>query len=353
MSIMRNTLPIVFFIVLPLLGIGLIAGALIILGGVVVNYVDSEQEKPKASAPFAPSWEERSLSAARQHFETIELPTDHKAPHGPPADIPDAEVVYYPTTEQGKCAAYLSEGFVGKRQPAIVWAHPGFAGIGAADWERTKVFRDAGCVVLIPSFRGEHLNPGRFEMFYGEVDDLLRAVNFAGQLRSVDPNAVYVVGYGSGATLSLLAAAMGPSKVRAFFAIAGLPSLDAYLQTPKQAPKGWVDVDCSPPFNTNQPLERLLRSAQPFAAAMRRPTYYISAAADDRYAEYAAQMEERARQKGASFHHFTLDNTNHADMLEPVLRRISVKIAKHGSDFRSTIEFAPGELQRSLTEKHR
>ena len=59
--------------------------------------------------------------------------------------------------------------------PGIVYAHGGFA-FGASDFDDAAAFLDAGFAVFMPTLRGENGNPGHFEFFYGEVDDLGAAV---------------------------------------------------------------------------------------------------------------------------------------------------------------------------------
>src|SRR4051794_19449825 len=69
----------------------------------------------------------------------------------------------------------------GKKHPAVVYVHGGFA-FGADDWDDTAAYRDAGFVVVTPILRGENGNPGHFEFFYGEVDDVIAAGNAVAKL---------------------------------------------------------------------------------------------------------------------------------------------------------------------------
>lgn len=78
------------------------------------------------------------------------------------------------------------------------------------------------------SWRGESGNPGRFEAFYGEVDDLLAAAAFVKALPYVDPARVYIAGRGTGGTLALLAAATN-DDVRAVFSFGGAPDVGEAL----------------------------------------------------------------------------------------------------------------------------
>ena len=51
---------------------------------------------------------------------------------------------------------------------------------------------------MIPSFRGENTNPGRYEMFYGELEDLDSAREYLSVIYYVDPKRIYVVGHSTG-----------------------------------------------------------------------------------------------------------------------------------------------------------
>src|SRR5207247_1321869 len=128
----------------------------------------------------------------------------------------------------GNLVAYLTDDpRDGRRHPAVVWAHGGFGGIGADEVAADgylDTFAKAGLVVMVPSWRGENDNPGKFELFYGEVDDALAAVEYVSRLPYVDPARVYLVGHSSGGTVTLLAAE-STDRLRAAFSLAGAPDM--------------------------------------------------------------------------------------------------------------------------------
>ena len=47
-------------------------------------------------------------------------------------------------------------------------------------------------------------NPGKFEMFYGEIEDLEEARKYVASLPYVDPNRIYLVGHSTGGTKAVL-----------------------------------------------------------------------------------------------------------------------------------------------------
>jgi dipeptidyl aminopeptidase/acylaminoacyl peptidase len=334
---MRNLLSFIIIGIVFVVGMGLIVGG----GGILVSrgweYVQelSKQkaaEKQAAADRHAPPpvgavlpaiIEKRNLLEARTGFETKAKPSSYQRDFDPPDELPDATLVRYPTSVGG-CAAYLSKGRKdGEKLPAVVWAHSGFGGISKQEWEHAKSFHDAGFVLMVPSFRGENDNPGRFEFFYGEVNDLLAAVEYVAALPYVDPKRVYVAGHGAGGTLTLLAAVTGTTQVRAFFSLAGLPNTEEFIEVTNRA--GYHQA--SPPYDAANRKENHLRSALPFVGAIRQPTFYFGAQVDDLYSLQAGRMQQIARAAGVPFTKYVFRNANHHNFVQPVIELLCQKIA--------------------------
>ena len=140
-----------------------------------------------------------------------------------PLDVPPNalfSLVKYPTAI-GEMSAYLSKPTLekGDKQPAIVWITGGFpaGGIGSSAWEpvdsrndqSAKVYREAGMVMMYPTFRGTSGNPGNQESLYGEVDDAIAAIEYLRKVEYVDPDRIYLGGHSTGGTLALLVACTG------------------------------------------------------------------------------------------------------------------------------------------------
>ncbi|AKF11413.1 Dipeptidyl aminopeptidases/acylaminoacyl-peptidases-like protein [Sandaracinus amylolyticus] len=169
--------------------------------------------------------------------------------------------------------AYVSEPREGPRRPAVVYVHGGFDwSIGALAWSRTwrgddqsgMAFAQDGLVVMFPSFRGNHDNPGSAECFFGEIDDLVAAADFLAARPDVDPERIYLVGHSTGATLALLTAAAS-DRYRAVFAIG-----------PTAAVTDYGDGGCLPPHVSFS--ERWLRDASHFVDEIRTPTFLVEGA---------------------------------------------------------------------------
>jgi dipeptidyl aminopeptidase/acylaminoacyl peptidase len=178
-----------------------------------------------------------------------------------------------------------------------------------------RAFLDAGLVLMCPSLRGENANPGSFEMFYGELDDLNAAADRLAALPYVDPERIYLAGHSAGGTLVLLAAASS-DRFRAAFSFGGIPDVGAFA-------KGRADT----PFDLEVHDEIRLRSPTSFAGAIRKPTFYFEGL---KAANVTAlqRMEALAGKTGAPFHlHVVLDG-DHFDILAPLTRLVARKIAE-------------------------
>jgi dipeptidyl aminopeptidase/acylaminoacyl peptidase len=212
----------------------------------------------------------------------------------------------------------------GRKHPAIVWAHGGFGGIGSYYWspqpadndQTPKAFVDAGLVVMLPSWRGENDNPGKFELFYGEIDDAVAAIDYVAALPFVDPTRIYLAGHSTGGTVVLLTA-LSTDKLRAAFSFGGAPDLGHVVGNGK----GYGNT----PFDARDAKESQLRSANRFVATLKTPTWYFEGS-DSFYVGDAREMERRAARVAAPFHAFIVDGGNHFSILRPLTRMLARKL---------------------------
>jgi len=255
-------------------------------------------------------------------FRETDIPRDEPAPR-PPAGV--FEIVRY-DSPAGKLVAYLTPApGDGKKRPAVVWCHGGFGGIGewlfdAENPQAPKAFRDAGFVLMCPAWRGENDNPGRCELFYGEVDDAIAAVGYLKRLPHVDAARIYVAGHSTGGTIALLVAeSEKAADVRAVFSFGGAPDLEGVVD------KGTI-YGYRPPFDVRSPRELRLRSPIQFAAGTRVPTFYFEGE-DSGYCADAKKMESLARAAGAPLEAHIVAGGDHFDILPPLTALVAKKIA--------------------------
>jgi pimeloyl-ACP methyl ester carboxylesterase len=263
------------------------------------------------------------LASARQGFRTAIVRNPH--PGAGPADEPPQGIftrVKY-RSPAGELAAYVTPApKAAGKHPAIVWAHGGFGGIGSDFWEdapadndqTARAFREAGIVLMIPSWRGENDNPGRYEAFFGEVDDLLAARDYVAALPYVDAERIYVGGHSTGGTMALLAIESG-GAFRAAFSFGGAPEVQGY---------GAREM----PFDANATdakREFRLRSPLPFIGAIKRPTFYFEGE-ESYWAKYVPAMNAAAYAVHAPFEAFVVPGGTHFDILAPLTAMLAKKI---------------------------
>ena len=174
-----------------------------------------------------------NLRELRAGLETsVYLATDRSLPPEPPEGLLD--LVKYPAP-LGENWAYVSPES-NELRPAVVYVQGGFDwGLGSWMWEPApesndqtgSVFRDGSVVLMLPSLRGSHDNPGQNECMFGEVDDIIAAGRYLKQRPDVDPERVYLVGHSTGGTLVALVAE-ATDEFREVFALGPVARVGAY-----------------------------------------------------------------------------------------------------------------------------
>lgn len=149
----------------------------------------------------------------------------------------------------------------GKKHPAVVYAHGGFA-FGLQDWLDIQPYIDAGYQVMVPMRRGENGNPGSFEFFFGEVDDTIAAGNYFSKQPYVDTERLFLSGHSTGGTLAMLAA-MLPSPYQAVASFEGAPDIKSFIG---------INLSKYVPFKKEQ-REYDIRSAIKQVSSLDKPLY--------------------------------------------------------------------------------
>ena len=282
-----------------------------------------------------------TLTEARAGFRTTLIENAFE-PDGP-AEVPPEgvlELVRY-TSPAGELVAYRSpDPGDGKRRPAVIWAHGGFGGIGAWLWEEDSYlapFLAQGFAVFCPSWRGENDNPGEFELFYGEVDDALAAIDAVAQLPWVDPTRIYMAGHSTGGTLTLLTA-LSTTKLRAAFSFGGAPDIHYIV--------GDGEGYGNTPFDHENEREGFLRSATNFVATLTVPTFYFEGEQIGDYATQAQAMEEKAKAAKAPFQAHIVEKSDHFEHMPVYLALVAEAIAAD-SGARPNVRLTPKRLRQA------
>ncbi|MEM1011860.1 MAG: alpha/beta fold hydrolase [Planctomycetota bacterium] len=178
----------------------------------------------------------------------------------------------------------------GVKRPALIWVPGGFSGTGPdildpsaadpANDQTVTTYLQAGdngdrLVVFVPTFRGTNGNPGQTEMFLGEADDLVAAVEHVSARPDVDPEQIYVAGHSTGGTVALIAAALTdvPAGV---LCVGGAPDYVVTLRL------GGYGVE---PFDTSALQEAKMRSPITFAEHLKVPVLYVEGGLEDASAD--------------------------------------------------------------------
>ncbi len=284
---------------------------------VVAAPASSAQAEAPASTGAAVATAE-SLLDARRGFATQLTRAGSAAPAlaAPPVDFLTLVKFESPV---GPLSAYLTAPPGPGKHPAIIWIEGGFpiGASGALQWEpqpfdndaSASDFRRAGIVTMFPTLRGSRGNPGRQESFFGEVEDVLAALEFLRQLEHIDRERIYLGGHSTGGTLALLVAA-STDKFRGVFALG-----------PAARASDYDESDLT--FDVANPREDQLRSPIEFLHAVRSPTWVIEGLAGN----FDAFVELRKANKNPRLTFALVQLADHVDHLASTNRLIARKIA--------------------------
>lgn len=283
----------------------------------------------------APMGKGSALQEARRGFATKVRthPVDGAPPSPPPPGVVD--LVSYPAPLGGN-AAYVSPVVKGARRPAVVYIHGGF------DWELFPIwepqprdndqsgaaFLRPDMVVMLPSLRGTHTNPGAAECMFGEVDDLLAAGRFLKNRPDVDPDRIYLVGHSTGATLALLVAASQDQPFKAVFALGPISNPQSY------------GAICGVPHLPDD--EARVRAPIEFLEHIKVPTWVIEG--EDGNIESLLQMEQFAP---PTMRFVQVSNASHFDIIRPVTELLAQQILS-SSKANGAITLTAAGIERAM-----
>lgn len=268
----------------------------------------------------------KTLRQARKDFSTTiisESFTDSGCILTPPSDT--FVLTKYPTP-LGEMTTYVTpDPKDGKLYPAIIWLSGGYGGLSDSQdyfWKEhprdndqsASAFRKAGIVVMIPTFRGEDNNPGRYEMFYGELDDIESAREWLSKQSYVDSERIYLIGHSTGGTRALLASEYG-SEFRGYFSLGGIPDLKARVEG--------GEMSVLIPFKQTR-KEYQLRSPARYIKSIKKPTWYF----EGEYAYWKAfdNIAKVAKKERIPLFINKIPNGDHFNIIAPLTEMIAQKI---------------------------
>jgi dienelactone hydrolase len=251
----------------------------------------------------------KTFEETRKDFET-NLTRRAEAPQEFDNTAPDqVKVVYYESGNK-KLMAWLVLPDREPPFPAVIFAHDGFA-LSRADYTNAVPFVSHGFAVLIPSWRAENGNPGDFEMCYGEVDDLVAAIDYMATRKKVDKGSIFAAGYGVGATNVMLAAELSP-HLRKAAGCGGRPDMFEAGEAYEHAP-----------FDQRNAEERMMRSPQPFIDDLKCPLLLLYGEKDAGHKFFLEQANKMSKEsKKFPVLVEELPKVNHQTALAPAIQRM-------------------------------
>ncbi|MBL1229270.1 prolyl oligopeptidase family serine peptidase [Enterococcus sp. BWB1-3] len=282
----------------------------------------------------------QSFKEAHDAFETklIREESDQNPVPEPPAGVFD--LVYY-DSEVGKLAAYVSsDPGENEKRPMMIWVTGGWGnGLDEIawsypDWENDQTasaFREAGILMMYPSFRGGSGNPGNYETLFGEVNDIVSAYEYAASLPYVDPDRIYLGGHSTGGTRALLASEY-TDQFRAVFSFGPVDDVSYHNASEFT-------------FDTENKEEYRLRSPIHWLSDIKSPTFVIEGSAGN-----ASNLKEIERQsKNENLQCFIVEDADHFSVLAPVTRLFAQKVIKD-TGVEPDISLTEKELQTAMKQ---
>jgi dipeptidyl aminopeptidase/acylaminoacyl peptidase len=248
-----------------------------------------------------------TLGDARQTYSThltvlTRAPQDYR-----PSSAPSGakEVTYM--SGKLRLKGWLSTERFGKAAPAVVFLHGGFAA-DDDDWAAAQELIKQGYILFMPQLRAENGNAGYFEMFGGEVDDVIAAGVYLQKIPGVDPKHIYVMGHSVGGSLAILAAQMrSPYKASA--------SLSGYARLTE-----WIDHFAHiVPFDLKNANERMIRDPYLYVSSLQVPLFMFTEQANPHAVEVNRTFCLQVA-KTSSCHHTVIEG-DHQTMIEPAIHK--------------------------------
>lgn len=283
-----------------------------------------------------------SLPEARREFTTklSRQERDGQSAPEPPSHL--FRTVRY-TSPAGQLAAYISQPpDANKKYPAIIWIFGGFGNsIDQTAWEAgppendqsASAFWRSGVITMYPSLRGGNDNPGVKEAFFGEVDDILAAVDYLAKQDFVDPDRIYLSGHSTGGTLALLVAA-STDRFRTIFSFGPVDNVGVY------------GADALP-FDTSRQRELELRAPIRWLHAIKTPTFVFEGTTQPSNLDSLKKLSRAS--DNSALQVYPVNRADHFSILAPMTQLIANKILRDEAPT-ANIAFTDAELDTLFSQ---
>lgn len=140
---------------------------------------------------------------------------------------------------------------------------------------------------MAPMLRAENGNPGDFEFFYGEVNDLIAAGDYLANVSYVDKDRIFLCGHSVGGTLSMLTSMM-PSKYRAISSFSGSSNQEIFFN----------NIETIKPFDSRTKKETELRSPIIYADSVIKPLFVFVGDQESFFLDMSKNFVEEVKKNG-------------------------------------------------------
>ncbi len=293
-----------------------------------------------ATPALSTSDAESSLAKARDGFQTklTERLVHKDRPTSPPDGI---SLVRY-EAPTGKANAYITDApSKSGPHPAIIWVTGGFPCGGASESvfqpgdhdndQSAYQYREEGVITLYPSLRGSFGVRGAQELFLGEVDDILAALDYLRTRDDVDPARIFLGGHSTGGTLALLVSEV-PNDFRAVFSFGPVARCSDY---------GASNL----PFDWKSKEENFVRSPIHHLDGIKTPTFIFEG---DKDANTGSLEEIRDATKNRAVKCAIVPGADHFEYISALNQAIARAIV--ADDRKSAFSLNPKKCVESVTE---
>ncbi|QDV45178.1 2,6-dihydropseudooxynicotine hydrolase [Stieleria neptunia] len=229
---------------------------------------------------------------------------------------------------------YYNEPSGNGPHPTIVFAHGGFL-LGSEDIEVANQLVEHGYAVFAPTWRGENGNAGAHEMCYGEVDDMIAAIDFVERLPSVDEDQIFLLGHSIGGLLAVLTAEVSP-KPRGAMACGAVMSLEVFARHDPTIQEKY-------PYDTSDNRENVVRSPLSFVKDLKCPLLLAYGSQESALIQLSERMRSSAERENKRVESIEIPNADHFTAFEPSIPR--------ALSFFDSLQSQPRQTQRPSVAK--
>lgn len=231
-----------------------------------------------------------------------------------------------------------------RKHPVILYARGGQGGLSNWMWDpyffMMPAVKDPNIVVMIPAWRGDNYQ-GKLELYLGEVDDALAAIEKLKSLPYVDSNNIYMMGHSTGGTTTQMTA-LASNDIKAAFSFGGITDVyEAYSGT---------DYDKAP-FDINDEDEGYIRSLHNYIDELQTPLWFFEGEDENYVIKLAQKTEDKAKKAHSPFKVIPISGADHHSYVYDFIEKIVVPKINENSDFTKDATFNQKTINTILNSK--